>query len=62
MRSFGHSGEDSLDDAVEIFGDLVIPESKNPVALFVQICGTPSIATKSQILAMLLTIELDREP
>ena len=62
LRSFGHGSEDRLDDSVEIFGDLVIPESKNAVALFIQIYGAPGIAAKSQTLAMLLTVELHDEP
>jgi hypothetical protein len=57
-----HGSEDCLNDSVEIFRDLVIPESDDAIALFCEIRGPFGVAPKPNGVAVLLTIEFNDEP
>jgi hypothetical protein len=56
-----HGSEDCLNNPIEIFDDLVIPEADNAIALFGEIRGPSSVATKPKRMTVLLTIKLNDE-
>ena len=53
---------DRFHDAVDILGDVVVPESKHAISLFLQPRHTNAIVRLISILAMLRTIDFNQQP